>query len=104
MANGHPVKKFRLTKKVKEACQILEDNPITDLTPGTLEKLITHGKLDYQKIYDAMEDVGYRWHEQGQYWKRKVPRWLEALDRAETVKAIDEIRRQNRIRKEGINA
>lgn len=81
MAIGHPVKKFRLTKKVKEACRILEDNPISDLVPGTLEKLIIKGKLDYQQVYDAMSDVGYRWNDASQSWRRRVPRWLEAIER-----------------------
>ncbi len=83
---GNPVKKFRLTRKVKEACLILSDNPITDLGEGVLEERIQKGKLDYHRVYDAMYHFGYDWNEKRQCWYRKLPYWLQKIEEEELRK------------------
>jgi len=69
----------RVTLKLKQAAFVLSMEEFGDCGPGDILRLVRAGKVSREQVYQAAECFGFRWD--GKRWRRRLPRWLEKIER-----------------------
>jgi len=68
-----------VTKKLKEAAITLYRDGVTDCNPYMIIGEVTNKHITNDQVYEAMKRYGYTWN--GVYWSRRLPAWLQKLNK-----------------------